>query len=227
MSTRGNFHFEFSGFILRFCRTPWCRNPRPSSPTTPSSSTTPSTNPTMLLSWRLTFSVRICCRKDTGPTPPSVPRPMVSLTKGITAKGIVRPKVLLTKGIAGFSQKVSSAQCHPKQQGAAFICVAHSAQCACHGAWAQARWPPRHAHYHLKHHPSVAGGAQVSLKQSIRPPTGELGRVGFRVSTDGSSCPGLAVPRRLARCGYWLLAYVRSRNRSFNKRNSAARSYVL
>jgi hypothetical protein len=55
---------------------------------------------------------------------------MVSLTKGITAKGIVRPKVLLTKGIAGFSQKVSSAQCHPEQQGAAFICVAHSAQCA-------------------------------------------------------------------------------------------------
>ena len=54
--------------------------------------------------------------------------PTVSLTKGITSKGIVRPKVLLTKGIAGFSQKVSSAQCHPKQQGAAFICVAHSAQ---------------------------------------------------------------------------------------------------
>jgi len=87
--------------------------------------------------------------------------PMVSLTKGITSKGIVRPKVLLTKGIAGFSQKVSSAQCHPKQQGAAFICVAHSAQgpavrrlCAS----APARWLSRHAHYNLKHHPSVPGG---------------------------------------------------------------------
>ena len=86
---------------------------------------------------------------------------MVSLTKGITAKGIARPKVLLTKGIAGFSQKVSSAQCHPEQQGAAFICVAHSAQgpavrrlCAS----APARWLSRHAHYNLKHHPSVTGG---------------------------------------------------------------------
>jgi hypothetical protein len=43
-------------------------------------------------------------------------------------KGSFDQRYCLTKGIAGFSQKVSSTQCHPEQQGAAFICVAHSAQ---------------------------------------------------------------------------------------------------
>ena len=123
-------------------------------------------------------------------------------------KGSFDQRYCLTKGIAGFSQKVSSTQCHPEQQGAAFICVAHSAQgpavrrlCAS----APARWLSRHAHSNLKHHPSVTEGGldkatigdRAFGKRLLSPvgssalskPRNVAYRVGSRVSTDGSSSP--------------------------------------
>jgi len=93
----------------------------------------------------------------------------------------------------------------------AFICVAHSAQgpavrrLLCASAPAAARWLSRHAHYNLKHHPSVTGegldkatiGDRAFGKRLLSPvgssalpkPRNVAYRVGSRVSTDGSSSP--------------------------------------